>query len=206
MARVAGAGGRRCPRGLAFRWLDSGCPGAWANALIPTGVDVAGGGAADGGDWRSTFRPDIPSPARIYDYLLGGKDNYPADREAAQELLAVVPDVRWLARCNRDFLGRAVRFLAAEAGLRQFIDLGTGLPAQGNVHEVAQRAVPGARVVCVDNDPVVLAHGRALLHGVAGTAIIDHDLRQPEAVLADPELTRLIDFSEPVAVLMVAVL
>jgi hypothetical protein len=159
-----------------------------------------------GDDWRITFRPDIPSPARIYDFLLGGKDNYPADREAAQELLTAVPDARLFALENRAFLRRAVRYLAAEAGIRQFIDIGTGLPTQGNVHELAQQAAPGAHVVCIDNDPVVLAHGRAMLHGVASTAIIQHDLREPAAVLADPDLAKLIDFAEPVALLLVAVL
>jgi SAM-dependent methyltransferase len=142
----------------------------------------------------------------MYDYFLGGKDNYPADREAAEEVLAVAPQARLSAVENRAFLRRAVRYLAAEAGIRQFIDIGTGLPTQENVHEVVQRAAPGARVVYVDNDPVVLAHGRAMLHGVANTAIIGRDLRQPAGILADGELRRLIDFAEPAAVLLVAVL
>lgn len=159
-----------------------------------------------GNDWRITFRPDIPSPARIYDFLLGGKDNYPADRQAAQELLSAVPDVRMFALQNRAFLRRAVTYLAGEAGIRQFIDIGTGLPTQGNVHELAQRAVPGARVVCVDNDPIVLAHGRAMLHGVADTAILEHDLRKPGDILRDPELSKLIDLDEPVGLLLVAVM
>src|ERR1700723_3611532 len=133
-------------------------------------------------NWRITFRPDIPSPARIYDFLLGGKDNYPADRQAAQELLAAVPDVRMFALQNRAFLRRAVRYMAVEAGISQFIDVGTGLPTEGNVHELGQEATPGARVVCIDNDPVVLAHGRAMLHGVADTAILEHDLREPDAI------------------------
>src|ERR1700678_3528839 len=159
-----------------------------------------------GDDWRITFRPDIPSPARIYDFLLGGKDNYPADREAAEELLTAVPDVHLFALQNRAFLGRAVKYLATEAGIRQFIDIGTGLPTQGNVHELARESAPGAHVVCIDNDPVVLAHGRAMLHGVADTAIIQHDLREPAAILADPELGKLIDFTKPAALLLVAVL
>jgi S-adenosyl methyltransferase len=158
-----------------------------------------------GNDWRITFRPDIPSPARIYDFLLGGKDNYPADREAARELLEAVPDVRTFALQNRAFLRRAVRYMAGQRGIRQFIDIGTGLPTEGNVHELAQRAAPGARVVCIDNDPVVLAHGRAMLHGVADTAIIEHDLRRPADILADPDLGKLIDFGEPVGLLLVAV-
>jgi hypothetical protein len=159
-----------------------------------------------GNDWRITFRPDIPSPARIYDFLLGGKDNYPADREAAQELLAAIPDVRMFALQNRAFLRRAVRYMAGQRGIRQFIDIGTGLPTEGNVHELAQEAAPDARVVCIDNDPVVLAHGRAMLHGVADTAIIEHDLRRPAAILADPDLAKLIDFGEPVGLLLVAVM
>jgi SAM-dependent methyltransferase len=155
--------------------------------------------------WRKNFRPDIPSTARIYDYLLGGKDNYPADRAAAAEIERALPNVRTSFRWNRTFLGRAVRSLAAEQGIQQFIDIGTGLPAVGNVHEVAQQAAPGARVVYVDNDPVVLAHGRHLLHGVPGTTILDHDLRQTKDILDDPELRALIDFSAPVAVLLVAI-
>jgi SAM-dependent methyltransferase len=159
-----------------------------------------------GDDWRVRFRPDVPSPARIYDYLLGGKDNYPADRKAAEELLAAVPDARRFAQQNRLFLGRAVRYLAAEAGIRQFIDIGTGLPTQGNVHEIAQRAAPGARVVCVDNDPIVLTHGRALLHGVPNTGIIEQDLRRPATILGDPELRNLIDLTQPAGLLLVAVM
>ena len=156
--------------------------------------------------WRKKFRPDIPSTARIYDYLLGGKDNYPADRAAAEQIAQVLPNVRTACQWNRAFLGRAVRFLAAERGIRQFIDIGTGLPTVRNVHEVAQDAAPGSHVVYVDNDPVVLAHGRHLLHGLAGTTILEHDLRQPDEILADPGLRALIDFEEPVAVLLVAVL
>jgi hypothetical protein len=156
--------------------------------------------------WRNKFRPDIPSTARIYDYLLGGKDNYPADRAAAAEIAQALPNVRTAFRWNRDFLGRAVRYLVAQQGIRQFLDVGTGLPTVGNVHEVAQEADPGTRVVYVDNDPVVLAHGRHLLHGRPGTAILEHDLRRPEAILADPDLRALIDFGEPVAVLLVAIL
>jgi hypothetical protein len=155
--------------------------------------------------WRNKFRPDIPSTARIYDYLLGGKDNYPADRAAAAEIAQALPNVRTAFRWNRAFLGRAVRYLAAQ-GIRQFIDIGTGLPTVGNVHEVAQEADPRARVVYVDNDPVVLAHGRHLLHGRPGTAILEHDLRRPEDILADPDLRALIDFEKPVAVLLVAIL
>ena len=107
--------------------------------------------------------PSRPNPARVYDALLGGKDHYSVDRRAADEILAAVPTAGTMARANRAFLQRAVRFLAAEAGIRQFIDIGTGLPTQGNVHQIAQASVPDARVIYVDNDPVELAHGRALL-------------------------------------------
>jgi hypothetical protein len=157
-------------------------------------------------DWRTQFRPDIPSTARIYDYLLGGKDNYPADRAAAAEIARALPNVRTSFRWNRAFLGRAVRYLVAEQGIRQFLDIGTGLPTVGNVHEVAQHEAPDARIVYVDNDPVVLAHGRHLLHGASNTTILEHDVRQPGEILDDPGLRALLRFDEPVAVLLVAIL
>jgi O-methyltransferase involved in polyketide biosynthesis len=161
----------------------------------------------DGSDeWRTTFRPDIPSSARIYDYLLGGKDNYQADRRAAEIIVSRLPNARQAVQWNRGFLRRAVRYLVAEAGIRQIIDIGAGLPTAGNTHEVAFEACPDARVVYVDHDPVVLAHARNMLHAVPGTAVIDQDLHSPEAILADPELTALIDFSQPVAFLLLSVL
>ena len=165
-----------------------------------------GEGPRGAGDWRTTFRPDIPSPARIYDYLLGGKDNYPADRQAGDQIAAYLPNIREALGWNRTFLRRAVNFLATDARIRQFIDIGTGLPAPGNVHDVARQADPATRIVYVDNDPVVLAHGRDMLHGVPNTAILSHDLRAPAEILGDLELRRLIDFSEPVAILLVAIL
>jgi hypothetical protein len=168
--------------------------------------DPVGRTGGDSGDWRTTFRPDIPSPARIYDYLLGGKDNYPADRQAGDEILSRLPNSREAVLWNRTFLRRAVRFLVNEAGIRQLIDIGTGLPTAGNVHEVAREDDIPARIVYVDNDPVVLAHGRNMLHGVPDTVIIEHDLRAPGEILADPELRRLIDFHEPVGILLVAIL
>jgi hypothetical protein len=154
------------------------------------------------------FRPDIPSTARMYDYYLGGKDNYPADREAAEKFMALFPPgvVQAASRENRKFLGRVVRFLAGEAGVRQFLDIGTGLPTMNQVHEVAQNIDPECRVVYVDNDPVVLAHGRDMLHSVPNTAIISGDLREPEAILADPQRSALLDFGEPVALLLVGIL
>nr|WP_279433602.1 SAM-dependent methyltransferase [Actinomadura sp. KC345] len=149
--------------------------------------------------------PHTPNVPRMYDYLLGGKDNYAADREAVDEVVQHAPDTPFLARENRAFLRRAVRFLA-ESGIRQFIDIGSGLPTQGNVHEIAHQTAPEARVVYVDREPVVLAHGRALLANTPEVTVIQGDARRPGDILADPELNRLIDFDQPVAVLMLAVL
>ena len=144
--------------------------------------------------------------ARRYDYLLGGKDNYAVDRAAAEAVLAVWPDMPFTPRANRAFLGRAVRYLAGEAGIRQFLDIGTGIPTAGNTHEVAQAVAPDARVVYVDYDPVVLAHARALLtSGETGaTEYIHADLRDTQAILA--QASRLLDFSRPVAVTLLAIL
>ncbi|GAA1519341.1 SAM-dependent methyltransferase [Sphaerisporangium rubeum] len=147
--------------------------------------------------------PNTPSAARIYDYALGGKDNYEVDRIAAEKAFAMAPEMPVMARQNRAFLGRAVRFLAEEAGIRQFLDIGSGLPTQANVHQVAAE---GSRVVYVDYDPLVVAHGDALVADSPGVAFIRGDLRKVEDVLAHPDLPRFIDFSEPVAVLLVAVL
>jgi hypothetical protein len=147
----------------------------------------------------------VAHPARIYDYYLGGKDNFRADRETAELALAATPSVRDMARQNRAYLQRVVRYLAAEAGIRQFLDIGTGLPTQGNVHEIAQAVAPEARVVYVDNDPIVLAHSRALLDAPHTTVILG-DLRDPAAILANPEVGKLIDLQRPMAVLLVAVL
>ena len=158
------------------------------------------------GDWRDAFRPDIPSTARMYDYYLRGKDNFPADRELADRVLAAVPDLRYAAQANRAFLRRAVRYLVAEAGIRQILDIGTGLPTMGNVHQVAQDLEPSCRIVCVDHDPVVMAHALDLLHGTSNTAFIKHDLREPTEILGDAELHGLIDFTQPVAILLVAIL
>ena len=147
-----------------------------------------------------------PHPARIYDALLGGKDNYAADRQAVRQLLQAAPEARDSARANRAFLQRAVRFLAGEAGIRQIIDIGTGIPAAGNVHEVAGQVAPGTRVAYVDNDPIVHVHANALLTGGGTTSIVLADLRAPEAILAHPKVRALIDFSQPVALLLVAIL
>ena len=144
----------------------------------------------------------------MYDYYLGGKDNYPADRAAAERIIAMMPAgvVRTSAVQNRKFLMRGVRHLTADLGIRQFLDIGTGLPTMNSVHQVAQSVAPDSRVVYVDHDPVVLAHSRDLLHGNDRTAIIDRDLRDPSGILADPQLRALLDLRQPVAVLLVAVL
>jgi SAM-dependent methyltransferase len=149
----------------------------------------------------------VAHPARMYDYYLGGKDNFAADREAADNVMAVLPEGRDMALANRAFLGRVVHFLA-EAGIDQYLDIGTGIPNWGNTGEVARQKIPQARVVYVDNDPIVLTHTRALLAGAEGeqTAVIRADLRDPEAILTAPDLTRVLDLERPVAVLLVAVL
>ncbi|WP_239137591.1 SAM-dependent methyltransferase [Sphaerisporangium rufum] len=142
----------------------------------------------------------------MYDYYLGGKDNLPVDRECAEEVIRKTPHVRLMARSNRDFLGRAVRFLAGECGITQFLDIETGLPTQSNVHQVAQEINPRARVVYVDNDPLVLAHARALLADNPNTHAMAGDLREPLHILGDPHVRGVLIFGEPVAVLLCAVL
>jgi S-adenosyl methyltransferase len=162
----------------------------------------------EAGQARLGIDTSRPHPARMYDYFLGGKNNFAVDRETAEKALRSWGTVRTAARENRAFLGRAVRFLVAEAGVRQFLDIGTGLPSANNVHEVAQGLVPSCRVVYVDNDPIVLAHARALLTSSpeGRTAYIHADLREPEAILADPVTAATLDFSQPVALMLVAVL
>ena len=143
--------------------------------------------------------------ARVYDYWLGGSHNFLADQDLARAITAVEPNSRAGALANRAFLGRAVRFLAS-AGIRQFLDIGSGIPTQGNVHEVAQQASPGARVVYADVDPVAIAHSKAILAGNDNAAIIDADLHDPGNVLGDPTVRRLIDFGQPAGLLLVMVL
>ncbi len=147
-----------------------------------------------------------PSVARMYDYYLGGKDNFEADREACAHLDAAAPSTRALAVNNRRFLQRAVRHLAAEHGIRQFLDHGSGLPTQDNVHQIAQRVDPASHVVYVDSDPIVLAHGRALLAQDERTTVIQADMRDTEGVLGHPEVRQLLDLSRPIAALYVSVL
>jgi hypothetical protein len=148
---------------------------------------------------------DTPTAARIYDYLLGGVHNFAVDREVARQAIEAMPDVAVQAKANRAFLHRAVRFLVS-TGMRQFLDLGSGIPTVGNVHEIVARATPDGRVVYVDIDPVAVAHGQQLLAGDDHTVVVQHDLRDPRAVLADQELRRVLDLGQPVAVLAVAVL
>ena len=172
---------------MARNWYDSVVPEDAAPA--PCEIDVS-----------------VAHPARVYDYWLGGKDNFAADRAAAQAGLEAFPDVVKSVRANRAFLGRAVRYLAAEVGIRQFLDIGTGLPSANNTHEVAQDVAPEARVVYVDNDPIVLLHAQALLTGTdqGQTDYIDADLRDTGKILQEAE--RTLDFTQPIAVMLLGIL
>ncbi|MGI5121583.1 SAM-dependent methyltransferase [Marinactinospora thermotolerans] len=147
-----------------------------------------------------------PSVARIYDYGMGGKDNFPVDREAALALAKITPEMLDVARENRLFLYRAVRHLARDLGIKQFIDMGSGLPTSHNVHQVAQEFQPDARVAYVDIDPIVLAHGRAILADNPGTTVITADMARSDEILAQDEIRSLIDFSQPVGLLYFSVL
>jgi S-adenosyl methyltransferase len=149
-----------------------------------------------------------PHSARVYDYMIGGKNHFEADREAARKVLELLPAGNIGPRENRGFLSRAVRYLTAEAGIRQFLDIGTGLPTTNNVHEVAQRVTPAAHVVYVDNDPLVLVHARALLTSTpeGRTAYIEEDLRNPDAILGHPVTREVLDFGRPVGLILAGVL
>jgi SAM-dependent methyltransferase len=164
------------------------------------GTEPSGHGSAP------SFDTSVAHVARVYDYWLGGKDNFAADRLAGEQAIQAYPDIVFSVRANRAFLARTVRYLAREAGIRQYLDIGTGIPTANNTHEVAQSVVPGCHVVYVDNDPVVLAHARALLvsGGQGLTNYIDADLRDTERILADAALT--LDFSQPVAIMLMAIL
>jgi hypothetical protein len=164
---------------------------AGSGEAVPPGIDIS-----------------RPHSARMYDYYLGGKDNFAVDRETAEAALRSLPMLRLGVRENRKFLARAVKYLAGEAGIRQFLDIGTGLPSASNTHEVAQAIAPDSRVVYADNDPLVLAHARALLTSTpAGqTAYIEADLREPEKILDSPQARDTLDFGQPIALMLVAIL
>jgi S-adenosyl methyltransferase len=164
-------------------------PGARQDPPVPDGVD-----------------PSVPAPARLYDYYLGGRNNFEADRVIAERLRESLPELTDAAWANRGFHQRAAGWLAMKMGLRQFVDIGSGLPTQGNTHEVVHRAVPDARVVYVDHDPMVLAHARQLLSGTASTRFVQADMRDPDSLLGHPDVRALIDFRKPTALLMTAVL
>ena len=156
----------------------------------------------------SRIDPTVPHAARRYDYWLGGKDNFAADRESGDAVAAAYPAIRTTVIENRRFLQRATRHLAAEAGVRQFLDIGTGIPTSPNLHEIAQATAPESRVVYVDNDPIVLAHARALLTSApeGATAYVDADLRDPERILEHPDVLATLDLTRPVGLMLVAVL
>jgi hypothetical protein len=165
--------------------------------------------SAEDPDWLPPeINTGVAHSARVYNYLLGGKDNFKADREVGDGLIAAIPSAPVQARQNRAFLGRAVRYLAEQAGIRQFLDIGTGIPAAGNTHEVAQAAAPDSRIVYVDNDPIVLAHARALMTSdPAGASVfIQADFREPGKILAAPELRQTLDSGKPIALMLIAIL
>ncbi|MGI5164768.1 SAM-dependent methyltransferase [Spirillospora sp. CA-253888] len=163
-------------------------------------------GSSSSGEVPSRVDATVPHSARVWNYLLGGKDNYDVDRDAAERFRAMFPDIVNIAKADRAFLGRAVRHLVGEAGIRQFLDIGTGLPTMDNTHEVAQREAPESRIVYVDNDPLVLVHARALLNSSSEGACdyIEADLRDPEGILERAAAT--LDFGRPVAIMLLGIL
>jgi hypothetical protein len=187
--------------------------GAKMNMVGPGGESpvTSGEPAKSGGGDASAVRPlpfdtSVANQARVYDFLLGGKDNYAADRAAAEAVLQIAPETVFTARANRAFLGRVVRFLTGQEGIRQFLDIGTGIPTAGNTHQVAQEIAPQTRVVYVDYDPIVLAHARALLtgSGAGATEYIDADVRDTDKILS--QARELLDFDQPVAITMVSLM
>ena len=150
----------------------------------------------------------VPHSARIYDYLLGGKDNFEADRQAAAAIVESSPSLPISMRANRQYMARVAHFLAADRGIRQFLDIGTGLPTSPNLHEVVQKVDPTSKIVYVDNDPIVLVHARALLTSApeGATAYMDADLRDVQKILDSPEVKQNIDFARPVSISLIAVL
>ena len=164
-------------------------------------------GVAVGGDPEDELNTGIPQSARVYDYLLGGKDNYEADRMVGAALMAQAPALSTMVRAQRALLARMVRYLVQEAGVRQFLDVGTGIPTADNVHEVAQGLAPETRVLYADNDPIVLAHARALMRSApeGRTAFVLADVRRPESILEHPDLPDVLDRSRPVALLLIGI-
>jgi len=152
------------------------------------------------------FDASQPHVARVYDYLLGGKDNFAADRAVGDRMLASLPAVQLGVRAQRDVLGRVVRYLVGEVGLRQLLDIGSGLPTADNVHEIAQRIDPATRVVYLDNDPIVLAHAEALLADEESTFAVDGDLRNPAGILTNPDVRKHLDWERPIGLLMCGIL
>jgi SAM-dependent methyltransferase len=168
------------------------------------------GGSDDQGTQQasSELNTNVAQSARVYDYWLGGKDNFPADQAVAEAIAEQVPTIRTQVREQRAFLRRTVRYLTREAGIRQFLDIGTGIPSAGNVHNVAQELAPEARVLYVDNDPIVLAHARALRPGTpqGRVAYIQADLREPEAILGDPAVAETLDLTQPVGLVLIGIM
>jgi S-adenosyl methyltransferase len=167
----------------------------------------------DGPDAVAEWAPrgidtSVPHSARVYDWWLGGKDNFAADREMGAAFIELIPTMREMAQANRGFVNRAVRYLAAEEGIRQFLDIGTGIPTSPNLHEVAQGIAPEARVVYVDNDPIVLVHAQALMTGTSegATEYIEASLTEPEKILNHKELLRTLDLSQPVGLMLIAIM
>jgi hypothetical protein len=162
--------------------------------------------SSSAGGQKPKIDTTVPHSARVWNYWLGGKDNYPVDREMGAQILAMVPDMPRIARLQRAFLTRAIQYLAGEVGIRQFLDIGTGLPTADNTHQAAQAIAPEARIVYVDNDPLVLVHAQALLTSSPEGACdyVDADVRDPDKILA--EAARTLDFSEPIAVMMLGIL
>jgi O-methyltransferase involved in polyketide biosynthesis len=176
--------------------------------MLPSRADRARGegAAVERPNWvPADLDVDRPNAARIYDYFLGGSHNLAADREVARQIIELVPDVPLIAQANRAFLRRAVRY-CVDAGIRQFIDLGSGIPTVGNVHDVAQRVAPDCRVVYVDMEPVAVAHSRVILEGNDRVTVLQTDIRDTDRILTDPKLLALVDLSQPVGILMVSVL
>jgi hypothetical protein len=161
---------------------------------------------ADRGDPVTQFDASRPHVARVYDYLLGGKDNFAADRAVGDRMIESLPAVQVGVRAQRDVLGRVVRYLVCEAGLRQLLDIGSGLPTAENVHEIAQQVEPSTRVVYLDHDPIVLSHAKALLADDKATFVADGDLRDPAGIVADPEVREHLDWDQPIGLLMCGIL